>query len=318
MGSSRSTRPTTAAGTALPSNYWDVTSFGYQDAFLNAYFYGALEAMAQLEEHVGGAARADELRTVRKKVRQRYNTLFWNGTAGRYVQSIDADGVAHDYGSTYVNLEAASFGLPTEDQARRIFEWLDHGQTELQEAVVQIEEGGLAPKITAGHTLGQSFTADADFVSVAARFATYGARGAAFTMTLYRGLPGQAQVKIAEQKFSDWCDGGVAHLDLRSSPRACITWRSPRSPAPSPGGRATAAPARGRTRREARYRRVAPVRGCARRLLRGARRHLLGVGLRSEVDHPSEQYWFFLTTSRLPGANRCRTAEQSSIPRDST
>ncbi|WP_432877002.1 MGH1-like glycoside hydrolase domain-containing protein [Kribbella sp. CA-245084] len=202
----------------LPSNYWDVTSFGYQDAFLNAYFYGALEAMAQLEEHVGGAARADELRTLRKLTRQRYNSLFWNGPAGRYVQSIDADDVAHDYGSTYVNLEAASFGLPTQDQAARIFEWLDHGRTELQDAVVQIEEGGLAPKVTAGHTLGQSFTAAAEFVSVAARFATYAERGAAFTMTLYRGLPGEAPVKIAERKFSDWFDGRVAHLDLPKQP----------------------------------------------------------------------------------------------------
>ncbi|MFG1912126.1 GH116 family glycosyl hydrolase [Kribbella sp. NPDC048928] len=199
---------------ALASNYWDVTSFGHQDAYLNAYFYGALEAMAQLEDHVGDKARAGELRALRLRVRSRYNELFFNDAAGRYVQAIDADGVVHDYGSTYVNLEAASFGLPTEAQAARIFDWLDNGHTEVQEAVVMIESGGLAPKIAAGHSLGQSFTADAEFTSVAARFPTYGARGAAFTMTLYQGLPGAAPVKIIEQQFSDWTDGQIAHVDV--------------------------------------------------------------------------------------------------------
>ncbi|MGN9787966.1 MGH1-like glycoside hydrolase domain-containing protein [Nonomuraea sp. ZG12] len=203
---------------SLASNYWDITSFGYQDAYLNAYFYGALEAMAQLEDHVGNATIADELRSVRRQARQRYNQVFWNDAAGRYVQTIDADGVAHDYGSTYVNLEAASFGLPTKKQAARIFDWLDNGHTELRDAVVLIESGGLAPTIGAGHSLGQSFTANAEFTSVAARFPTYGKRGAAFTMSFYQGLPGETSVKIAEQRFTDWSDGQVAHIDLPKQP----------------------------------------------------------------------------------------------------
>ncbi len=200
---------------SLPSNYWDVTSFGYKDAFLNAYFYGALEALAQLEEHGGDRARAARLRTVRKIAKKRYNHEFWNRDAGRYVQAVDVDGVVHDYGSTYVNLEAASFGLPSDEQAEQIFDWLDNGRTELQEAVVLIESGGLAPTFTPGHSMGQSFTADAEFVSAAARFPTYGARGAAFTMTLYAGTPSDAApMKVAEKQFSDWSDGRVAHLDF--------------------------------------------------------------------------------------------------------
>jgi hypothetical protein len=203
---------------ALSSNYWDITSFGHLDAFLNAYFYGALEAMAQLEDHVGGHTRAKQLRGLRPAVRKRYNDLFWNDTDGRYVQCIDVDGVRHDFGATYVNLEAASFGLPSDSQAERIFDWLDHGRTELQDSVVLIESGGLAPKIAPGHSMGMSFTADAPFTSVASRFPTYGERGAAFTMTLYRGLPGHAPVMIAEKDFSDWSDGSVAHVDLETQP----------------------------------------------------------------------------------------------------
>ncbi|WP_166998961.1 MGH1-like glycoside hydrolase domain-containing protein [Paramicrobacterium fandaimingii] len=201
---------------ALPSNYWDVTSFGYKDAYLNAYFYGALEAVAQLEEHSGQRGRAARLRALRKLVKKKYNTTFWNDADGRYVQTIDVDGVVHDYGSTYVNLEAASFGLPTDDMATRIFDWLDNGHTELQEPVVLIESGGLAPMIDPGHSLGQSFTADAAFTSVAARFPTFGNRGATFTMTLHKGLPGESATKVADQQFSDWSDGRVAHIDVDS------------------------------------------------------------------------------------------------------
>ncbi|GGD62077.1 MGH1-like glycoside hydrolase domain-containing protein [Microbacterium murale] len=200
---------------SLPSNYWDVTSFGYRDAFLNAYFYGALEALAQLEEHGGDSGRAARLRGVRKITKKRYGHTFWNKDAGRYVQAVDVDGVAHDYGSTYVNLEAASFGLPTDEQAAKIFDWLDNGHTELQDAVVLIESGGLAPSIEPGHSMAQSFTADTAFVSVAARFPTYGARGAAFTMTLFAGTPYSASaVKVAEKQFTDWSDGRVAHIEV--------------------------------------------------------------------------------------------------------
>lgn len=199
---------------AVPSNYWDIMSHGHQDAYVNAYFYGSLEAMAQLEEFVRNNKRAKQLRALRPTVRERYNELFWNDEGGRYIQSIDVDGVVHDYGATYVNVEAASFGLPTAEQAARIFDWLDHGHTELQDSVVLIEGGGLAPKIEAGHSMGQSFTANAAFTSVAARFPTYGERGAAFTMTLYQGLPGETQVEVATQRFSDWWDGSVAHIDL--------------------------------------------------------------------------------------------------------
>ncbi|MCX7522549.1 GH116 family glycosyl hydrolase [Microbacterium sp. STN6] len=200
---------------AVSSNYWDVTSFGYRDAYLNAYFYGALDAMAQLERHVHNMKRAKQLQDLRPAVQKRYNELFWNESAGRYVECIDADGVAHDYGSTYVNLEATSFGLPSAAQAERIFTWLDTGNTELQKSVVLIEGGGLAPMIKPGHTLGTSFTANAAFTSVAARFPTYGVRGAAFTMALYQGVPGDTTpVKVAEKQFSDWGDGSVAHIDV--------------------------------------------------------------------------------------------------------
>jgi hypothetical protein len=92
---------------------------------------------------------------------------------------------------------------------------LDHGHTELQDTVVLMEGGGLAPKFAPGHTMGQSFTANAAFTSAAARFATYNSRGAAFTMALYQGLPGDpSQVKVAERQYTDATDGMVADLEV--------------------------------------------------------------------------------------------------------
>ena len=234
---------------------------------------------------------------MRQQAQKRYNQVFWNDAAGRYVQTIDADGVAHDYGSTYVNLEAASFGLPTKKQAARIFDWLDNGHTELRDAVVLIESGGLAPTIGAGHSLGQSFTTNAEFTSVAAPFPTYGKRGAAFTMSFYKGLLGETSVKIAEQRFTDWSDGRVAHIDLPKQPpgvyylevsqvTGTLAWWS--SATAGAGGD-------GVFRRASRTGCLDQVRRSTRRLRRGTRRHLLEVGVRPEVDDASQQLLVLLT-----------------------
>lgn len=168
--------------------------------------------MAQFEEHLGNNQRAAQLRTLGATVQGRYNTLFWDSAPGRYIQAIDVDGVRHDYGSVYVNLEATSFGLPSAAQAERIFDWLENGHTELRDPVVLISSGGLAPKLAAGHTMGQTFTTDEPFTTVAAWFATYGTRGAEFTMTLYRTGPGGAQT-LAWWSSTAAVSGGIAYSD---------------------------------------------------------------------------------------------------------
>jgi hypothetical protein len=50
--------------------------------------------------------------------------MFWNNKTGRFVACIDADGVPHDYGYTFLNLEAIHYGFATDQQARTILAWI--------------------------------------------------------------------------------------------------------------------------------------------------------------------------------------------------
>lgn len=117
----------------IGSNYWDILPFGLKDAYSNIYFYASLGAMAKLEElasdlGVTSTERGrtpDELRAVREKARAEYQRTFWDDKAGRFVGCVDIDGIAHDYGFTFVNMEAAAYGLADKDQVARIYRWLE-------------------------------------------------------------------------------------------------------------------------------------------------------------------------------------------------
>jgi hypothetical protein len=119
---------------AYGNNYWDILPFGHLDAFANAYFAGSLEAMADLETWAGDEERAEELLAVRDRCQERYTDVFWNDEAGRFVGCVDVDGVAHDYGFSFVNLDAMAYGLASEEQATRIYDWLESGITSSGEA----------------------------------------------------------------------------------------------------------------------------------------------------------------------------------------
>lgn len=125
---------------SIGSNYWDISPFGWKDAFTNAHYYPCLEAMAQLEEawlrgnhKREGEAPAEPGRTPRyyrrlaETVRKSYNDTFWLDDKGRYSGCVDIDGVTHDYGFTYVNLPAMAYGLASPDQVRRIYHWMENG-----------------------------------------------------------------------------------------------------------------------------------------------------------------------------------------------
>jgi len=133
----------------IGSNYWDILPFGYKDAFCNTYYYEALRAMGELEEYCQRVALDDkgveessalrsanlEKRTpefyerLRRKVRRQYNTTFWDPSKGRYVGCVDVDGVKHDYGFTFVNVEAMTYGLADQAQADKIYHWMENEPT---------------------------------------------------------------------------------------------------------------------------------------------------------------------------------------------
>ena len=105
-------------------NYWDILPFGHLDAYANTEFYLSLGAMDRIEKALGVVQTVD-YDELRAKVRRRYNAVFWDDRAGRYIGCVDIDGGRHDYGFTFVNLEAMAAGLADAAQVKRIYHWME-------------------------------------------------------------------------------------------------------------------------------------------------------------------------------------------------
>jgi hypothetical protein len=132
-------------------NYWDLLPFGWDDMYTTTHYYASLLAMAQLEE----AAETAEYRIMKTEsgshknpsnldipcskfdiqspaflrahaadVKRTTNQKFWNEKDGRFVGTLDADGVPHDYGFTFVNLEAIHYDIASEEHAKEIMAWI--------------------------------------------------------------------------------------------------------------------------------------------------------------------------------------------------
>jgi hypothetical protein len=94
--------------------------------------------MAQLEELLAQlpdlttatpGRSPDYYRTLADKTRRAYTETFWDDSASRFIGCVDADGKRHDFGFTFVNLEAMAYGLASPEQARRIYDWMETGVT---------------------------------------------------------------------------------------------------------------------------------------------------------------------------------------------
>jgi hypothetical protein len=117
-------------------NYWDLLPFGWDDMYTTTHYYAALLDMARIEELVVRnpgwsmpqsfqALEPEFLRQHAAKVKATANQKFWNEKTGRFVGCIDADGIAHDYGFTFVNLEAIHYGIASDEHAGQILEWIN-------------------------------------------------------------------------------------------------------------------------------------------------------------------------------------------------
>lgn len=110
----------------LGNNYWDIQPFGYLDAYANAYFLASLRAWEQLAATLD---LPDPWSATYATAHQRFDETFWDEAAGRYIGCVDIDGERHDYGFTFVNLEALAYGAGDAARAARIYDWLEHGTT---------------------------------------------------------------------------------------------------------------------------------------------------------------------------------------------
>ena len=120
-------------GRGVGNNYWDLLPFGGQDAFLTISLHHALGRIADLEEQIARhpewnltvrPQRGAELRGYVARLRDVGGKIFWDAGKGRFIGWIDRDGMARDYGFTFLNLEAVRYGFATEEQARAIVDWV--------------------------------------------------------------------------------------------------------------------------------------------------------------------------------------------------
>jgi hypothetical protein len=122
-------------GHGIGNNYWDLLPFGSLDAYATVQYYDAVLAMAAVERDVrahpewsvpGGVFSFDPamLEKHAAEVKAEGNRLFWNPKTGRFAACVDADGMTHDYGFTFLNFEAVYYDFATPAHAREIMKWL--------------------------------------------------------------------------------------------------------------------------------------------------------------------------------------------------
>lgn len=121
-------------GSGVGNNYWDLLPFGAKDVYATIHYYDTLKVMAQVEDEVQRhpewnmprspyAFSPQELLKHAEEVKATGNRLFWNPKTRRFAP-VDADGVMHDYGFTFLNLEAIAYDFATPEHARDILSWI--------------------------------------------------------------------------------------------------------------------------------------------------------------------------------------------------
>ncbi len=122
-------------GRGVGNGYWDLLPFGGKDTLATIYLYNALNELAELEEQIAkhpewkipgseNKFSPEELKSLALELKNN-STQFWNQVTERFVTAIDINGVAYDYGLTFLSCEAVYYGYANEYQSRKIAEWLD-------------------------------------------------------------------------------------------------------------------------------------------------------------------------------------------------
>jgi uncharacterized lipoprotein YddW (UPF0748 family) len=123
-------------GQGIGNNYWDLMPFGGLDAYATIQYYDAVRVLAAIErenkEHPewqipGGVLAFDPQMLERhaEEVKTEGNRIFWNREAQRFNACVDADGKTHDYGFTFLNLEAVYYDFATPRHASAILSWVN-------------------------------------------------------------------------------------------------------------------------------------------------------------------------------------------------
>lgn len=123
-------------GHGIGSNYWDLLPIGYEDPYATIYYYRALIALARIEFDIyrhpeWSVAREGEydsstLTEHAFEVAKHFKQRFISDDTKRVVATIDAAAFPHDYGLTFLNLEAVESGIldAASPEAKNILDWI--------------------------------------------------------------------------------------------------------------------------------------------------------------------------------------------------
>jgi hypothetical protein len=123
------------SGHGIGNNYWDILPFGWDNLYATNQYYAATLAMAEMEEAIQqnpgwniplGTTKLDpqQLRRHARQVKETANPLFWNEQNGRFIACIDKKDNKHDYGYTFLNLDAIWYNLATREHSWQIMDWI--------------------------------------------------------------------------------------------------------------------------------------------------------------------------------------------------
>jgi hypothetical protein len=123
-------------GEGIGNNYWDLMPFGGLDCYATMQYYDAVRVLAQIEREIRahpewqiprGVLSFDPQMLERHAddVKTTGNRMFWNGKTQRFNACIDADGNPHEYGYTFLNLEAVYYDFATPEHAKAILSWVN-------------------------------------------------------------------------------------------------------------------------------------------------------------------------------------------------
>lgn len=123
-------------GEGIGNNYWDLMPFGGMDCYASMQHYDATLALARIERELRlhpewqiprGVLEfePDWLEAHAAAVKATGNRVFWNNKTQRFNACIDADGNPHEYGYTFLNLEAVYYDFATPEHAKAILSWVN-------------------------------------------------------------------------------------------------------------------------------------------------------------------------------------------------
>ncbi len=112
------------------SNWWDVISFGWKDAYANALDYRAFLSAADLERRLGRTSQEKMYDHRAQMIKDVYYKTFYDPATGVLAGWRSEDGKLHDYYFTFVNGIAIDYGLVTPKEGNAI---MDRMQAKMRE-----------------------------------------------------------------------------------------------------------------------------------------------------------------------------------------